>query len=157
MNRKTFLLRSMACTATAALAFVTATAGAAAGGSADEAKAMTQRAAALVKAKGADTAYAEFINGHDFKDRDLYVSVYDMKGNCLAHGANPKLVGKNLWELKDVNGVEIIKMQTTIATTKGEGWSEPFTFVNPQTKAMQVKETYVQRVADTWIGVGHYK
>ena len=153
MNRKTFL-RSLVCTAVAATAFG---AFASTGGSADEARAMTKRAAAFIKEKGADAAYAEFINGTSFKDRDLYVSVYDLKGNCLAHGANPKLVGKNLWELKDMNGVEIIKMQTALATTKGEGWSEPFTFVNPQTKAMQPKETYVQRVGDTWVGVGHYK
>ncbi len=156
MNRKNFL-RSIACTSFA-LAFGAGPAFAnATGGSADEAKAMTLRAAAFVKSKGPEAAYAEFINGTSFKDRDLYVSVYDMKGNCLAHGGNAKLVGKNLWELKDMNGVEIIKMQTAIAMSKGEGWSEQFTFVNPTTKAMQPKKTYVQRVGDTWIGVGHYE
>lgn len=126
-------------------------------GTADEAKSMTKRAVAAVKVKGAEAAYAEFINGTEFKDRDLYVSVYDMKGNCLAHGANAKLVGKNLWDLKDANGVEVIKMQTAIASSKGEGWSDPFTFVNPQTKAMQPKATYIQRVGETWIAVGYYK
>lgn len=155
MNRKHFI-RSMS------VAALVGTLGlgqafAANAGTAEEAKAMVKRAVAYVKAKGAEAAYAEFINGTEFKDRDLYVSVYDMKGNCLAHGANPKLVGKNLWELKDLNGVEVIKMQTAIAQNMGEGWSEPFTFVNPLTKAMQPKITFVQKVGDTWIGIGYYK
>ena len=29
---------------------------------------------------------------------------YDMNGQCLAHGGNPKMVGKELIDLKDADG-----------------------------------------------------
>ncbi len=153
MNRKNFL-RSIVCTT---LALGSLSALAVEGGTADEAKALAQRAVALFKSKGADAAYAEFTTGTAFKDRDLYVAAFDMKGNCLAHGGNPKLVGKNLWELKDANGVEFVKMQTNVALGKGSGWTDPFIFVNPQTKALQTKAAYVERAGDNWISVGYYK
>jgi cytochrome c len=61
-----------------------------------EAEAMTKRAVAYLKANGPEKAANEFTNGTAFKDRDLYVSYYDLTGKVLGHGANPKLVGKDL-------------------------------------------------------------
>ena len=61
-----------------------------------EAEAMVKRAVAYIKANGTEKAYDEFTNGKSFKDRDLYIIVYDLNGKNLAQGANPKLVGKNL-------------------------------------------------------------
>ncbi len=72
-------------------------AGAQSKGSKDEAVAMVKKAVAYLKANGRDKALAEISNTQGmFVDRDLYVVVYDMQGNCLAHGANAKQVGKNL-------------------------------------------------------------
>ena len=51
-------------------------------------QAFVQRAVAFIKANGADKAYDEFTNGKSFKERDLYIFVYDLSGKCLAHGAN---------------------------------------------------------------------
>src|SRR4051812_25597377 len=72
-------------------------------GSEAEAEAMAKRAVALIRSAGTESAYKTFTegSGKDFKDRDLYVWVYDFAGNCLAHGAQPKLIGKNLIGLKD--------------------------------------------------------
>ena len=70
-------------------------------GTAAEAEAMTKRAVAYLKANGPEKASQEFTSGSSFKDRDLYVSYYDMTGKVLGHGANPKLVGKDLSGLKD--------------------------------------------------------
>jgi signal transduction histidine kinase len=126
-------------------------------GSAAEAEAMVKKAVAHIKTNGAEKSYEEFTNGTSFKDRDLYISVYDLKGNNLAHGSNPKLVGKNLMGLKDPEGVEFIKMITAVAVEKGKGWSGQYKFINPVTKVMQSKAIYVERVADTWVGVGIYK
>lgn len=122
----------------------------------EEAEAWAKRAVAYIKANGPEKAYAEFNTGSSFKDRDLYVAVYDMNGVALAHGANNKLVGKSLLALKDPNGMEIIKTGVAIAKEKGTGWMA-FQFVNPLTKQMQNKESYVERVNDTWVGVGYYK
>jgi hypothetical protein len=126
-------------------------------GNTAEAEAMVKRAVAHIKTNGPEKSYDEFTNGQSFKDRDLYISVYDLKGNNLAHGSNPKLVGKNLMGLKDPEGVEFIKMITAVAVEKGKGWSGNYKFINPVTKVMQSKAIYVERVGDTWVGVGIYK
>jgi signal transduction histidine kinase len=141
-----------------ALSFFTlASAVAAEAGTAAEAEAMVRRAVAYIKAQGPDKAYEEFINGKSFKDRDLYISVYDLNGKNLAHGVNPRLVGKDMMGLKDPDGKPIIKMITDVARDKGRGWTEPYKFMNPLTQKVQSKVIYVERLADTAIGVGIYK
>lgn len=126
-------------------------------GTAAEAEAMTKRAVAYLKANGPEKASQEFTNGSSFKDRDLYVSYYDMTGKVLGHGANPKLVGKDLSGLKDPNGKLFIQMITEVAKTKGKGWTDTYTFRNPVTDKMAEKIIYVERVDDSWVGVGIYK
>lgn len=126
-------------------------------GTAAEAEAMVKRAVAYIKANGPEKAYDEFTNGSSFKDRDLYISVYDLSGKNLAHGANPKLVGKDLMGLKDLDGKLLVQMLTDLAKTKGKGWSENYKFSHPITKKVGDKVMYLERVGDTWVGVGIYK
>lgn len=154
MNRTTFVKTLMLASfvglsSTAAPTF--------AAGTPAEAEAMVKRAVTFIKEKGPDAAYSEFTNGSSFKDGDLYVSVFNMDGVNLAHGFNPKLVGKNLIDLKDVNGVELIKVQRAIAQGKGKGWTPVFQYMNPTTKRLQDKSSYVERLNDTWVSVGAYK
>lgn len=128
-------------------------------GTADEAQAMAKKAAALVKSAGKDKAFAEFnkLEPGPFKDRDLYVMVYDKAGVNLAHGANHKLHGKNLMELKDADGKPIVKSLVDVAFNgSGKGWVE-YNWPNPVTKAVEAKRTYVERVDDVLVGVGIYK
>ena len=70
-------------------------------GTAAEAEVMAKKAVAFIKANGSEKAAEEFTNGKLFKDRDLYISYVDFAGKMIAHGSNPKLVGKDLMELKD--------------------------------------------------------
>jgi cytochrome c len=126
-------------------------------GTAAEAEAMVKKAAAFIKANGNDKAFEEITNGKTFKDRDLYVFAYDFTGKNLAHGANPKLVGKDLSGLKDPDGKLIIPPLVEIAKTKGKGWSESFKFRNPATEKMEPKVVYVERVGDILLGCGIYK
>src|SRR5471030_2310513 len=67
-------------------------------GSADEAVAMVKKAVALIKADGKEKAFAAFsdVSNPAFHDRDLYIYVYDLNGVALAHGNNPKMVGRQL-------------------------------------------------------------
>jgi signal transduction histidine kinase len=139
----------------AALAF-TGGAWAADKGTADEAVAMVKKAVAFLKANGKEKAFAEFSNQKgQFVDRDLYVMVYDMEGNNKAHGSNPKLIGKNLLEIKDADGKFIVKGLIEVAQ-KGKGWFD-YKWPNAVTKAVEPKSTYVEKADDVLIGVGIYK
>jgi cytochrome c len=126
-------------------------------GSAAEAEAMVKKAVAHIKAAGPEKAYDEFTNGKSFKDRDLYIIVYDLNGKNLAQGANPKLVGKDLIGLKDPDGKPIIQMFVDVAKTKGKGWVEGYKFLNPVSQKMEGKAMYLERVGDTLVGCGIYK
>jgi signal transduction histidine kinase len=126
-------------------------------GTAAEAEAMVKKAVAYLKANGNEKAYEEFTNGKTFKDRDLYVIVYDLNGKCLAQGANAKLVGKDLIGLKDPDGKPIIKMFADLAKEKGKGWVEGYKFMNPVTQKIEGKAMYLERVGDVLVGSGIYK
>lgn len=125
-------------------------------GTADEAVAMVKKGVAFVKANGKEKAFAEFSNkSGQFVDRDLYIMVYDMQGNNKAHGSNAKLIGKNLIDIKDADGVYIVKGLIDVAN-KGKGWFD-YKWPNAVTKAVEPKSTYVEKVDDVLIGVGIYK
>jgi len=125
-------------------------------GTAAEAEAMVKKAVAYLKANGNEKAYEEFTNGKTFKDRDLYVIVYDLNGKCLAQGANAKLVGKDLIGLKDPDGKPIIKMFADLAKEKGKGWVEGYKFLNPVSQKLESKSMYLERVGETLVGCGIY-
>lgn len=122
-------------------------------GSRDEAKVMSEKAAAFFTANGKDKAFAAINDGTDgFKDRDLYVFAYDDAGTCVAHGANKGLIGKNLIDFKDVDGKPLIR---EIVATKTTAWVD-FKWQNPQTKAIEQKHAYVVRAGNLTFGVGAY-
>lgn len=124
----------------------------------NEAVAMVKKAVALVKSEGKDKAFAAFADpaNKDFHDRDLYLYVYDMNGVSLAHGTNPKMVGKNLLNMKDNEGKPMIQEMVKVAKEKGSGWVD-YKWPNPVTKAVEAKSGYVERVDDFLIGSGVYK
>lgn len=123
-------------------------------GTPDEAKAMALHAAAFLQDNGPATAFPVFdAPGGPFHDRDLYVMVYDSSGTNVAHGANKALIGKNLIDLKDTDGVYVIR---GIVAVKTQGWVD-YKWPNPLTKKLAPKTTYVVRVGEYLIGVGAYK
>jgi len=126
-------------------------------GSADEAVALVKKATAYMKANGSEKAFAEFNNPKgQFVDRDLYIAVFDMKGVNVAHGTNPKLVGKNLMDLKDVDGKFFIKSWYEVAAKSGSGWVD-YKWTNPTTKAIEQKSTYVEKFGDYLVACGIYR
>jgi len=118
-----------------------------------EAKAMAIRAADLLKAKGPEVAFPEFNKGAAYHDRDLYVMVYDASGKCVAHGANAKLIGKDLINFQDTDGTYVIK---DLVSVKNAGWIN-YRWAHPVTKKLQPKTTYVVQVGKYYVGVGAYK
>jgi cytochrome c len=125
-------------------------------GTKDEATAMVKKAVALIKANGADKAYAEFSNPKGpFVDRDLYVVVYDMTGKCLAHGANAKMIGRDLIDNKDVDGKEFVKERVEMMKKQASGWQD-YKFRNPTTNQIEPKAMYIERLNDVIVGCGVY-
>ncbi|MFZ6647835.1 cache domain-containing protein [Undibacterium sp. TJN25] len=128
-------------------------------GTEPEAQEMVKKAVALIKSAGPEKAYKVFTEHPDgaFKDRDLYVFVYDFDGNCLAQGANPKMIGKNLIALKDGDGNAFIKGEIDLVKKSGKGWYGPYKFTNPNSQGYELKKSYCERGAgDTMVCVGTY-
>lgn len=127
-------------------------------GSKEEAVAMVKKAVALIKSDGKEKAFTAIADPSNttFHDRDLYIYVYDLNGIALAHGNNPKMVGKPLIGLKDNEGKLMIKEMVELAKTKGSGWVD-FKWPNPVTKTVESKSGYVEKVDDMFVGSGIYK
>jgi len=126
-------------------------------GTAAEAEAMVKKAIAFMKANGREKGFAEINNPKGrFVDRDLYVTVYDRNGKCLAHGANQKMVGKDLIELKDPDGKAFVKERTELAKTKESFWQE-YKFIDPLTRQIEPKSMYLETMGDIIVGCGIYR
>jgi cytochrome c len=125
-------------------------------GTSEEAKKMVEEAIAYIKANGQEKAFAEISNPNGkFVDRDLYVTVYDMNGTCLARGDNSDSIGKNLINLQDPNGKFFIKDRIEMSKTKGAGWQD-YEFRNPLTKKVEPKTFYFEKYGDVIVGCGSY-
>ena len=128
-------------------------------GTAKEATAMVQNAIAHLKKVGREKAFADFDNAKGaFVDRDLYIVVYDLKGKVLAHGANPRLIGKDLIDLRDVDGKYFVKERVEMMSKApdAKGWQD-YKFMNPTTSQIEPKSMYLQRYEDLIVGCGIYK
>jgi signal transduction histidine kinase len=122
-------------------------------GTAPEAKAMLEKAAAALKADKAG-ALAKFTKGEGgFKDRDLYPFCGGPDGMFTAH---PTLVGKSLRELKDKTGKplgeEIYK-----TAKEGQIGEVSYMWPRPNTTEPVQKVSYVTKVGDQVCAVGYYK
>ncbi len=127
------------------------------GASKEQAEAMVKKGVAFIKANGAEKAYAEFgQKGGQFTFQDLYLVTYGLDGTVLAHGANAKMVGKNLIDLKDIDGKAFVKERVEMAKAKPSFWQE-YKFTNPETKKIEPKLMYCERLNDTVVCGGIYK
>ena len=101
MQRRTFLATALLAATLASPAALHASDH----GTADEAKALCEKAVAYLKENGPDKAFAAFNDPHGaFVDRDLYVFVRSMDGNTVAHGANLHMIGHTNLSLRDADG-----------------------------------------------------
>jgi signal transduction histidine kinase len=123
----------------------------------DEAVAMVKKAVAYIKQEGPDKAYPEIDNRKgQFVDRDLYIVVYRLDGKVMAHGANAKLIGKDMIDAQDVDGTYFVKERVQLAQKQPSFWQD-YKFVDPVTKRIQPKEMYCERLNDTAVCGGVYK
>jgi hypothetical protein len=125
-------------------------------GSVEEAQALVKKAIVYYDKNGAEKSFAEFSKSPGpFVDRDLYVVVYDMHGKSLAH-INPKMVGKDLYEMRDGDGRYLVKERVEAAKSAPSGWQD-IMFFNPVTKKIEPKRVYWERHGDLLFSSGAYK
>ena len=137
------------------LAFFSLQSPAADTGTLEEAEALLKKAVAHYDKVGREKALADFVRTPGpFVDRDLYVTVYDMEGNSLAH-INPKMVGKNMLDLRDSDGKYIVKERLDGARAKPSGYID-YKFFNPVTKKVEPKRAYWYRHGDLLFTAGAY-
>ncbi len=120
-------------------------------------QAFVKKAVAYAKEHGKDAALAAFTApGGEFHDGQLYIYAYDFTGTVIAHGGDAGLVGRNLIDMTDPNGVHVIQELVRLARGGG-GWLY-YTWPNPQhDNAEEPKLGYVEKVDDTWfLGSGTY-
>jgi cytochrome c len=123
----------------------------------DQVVALMDEAVAHYKSVGAEQAVKDFADPKGgFIDGSLYVVVQKTDGGIVLHPMNAKLNGKNVIELKDMDGKEFVREQCDIAK-KGEGWAE-YKWVNPETKKIGEKVSLIKTVAnDVFFTIGYFK
>jgi signal transduction histidine kinase len=157
MQSKQFLQITLALAAAVAVVCPTAVLAKDGNATAAEATAMVKKGVAYLKANGKDKTYAAISDKHgQFVDRDLYLVVYGMDGTVYAHGANEKMIGKNLIDLKDIDGKPFVKERIELAQAKGSFWQD-YKFTNPTNKKIEPKSMYCERVDDAVLCGGIYK
>ncbi|MBY0380574.1 MAG: cache domain-containing protein [Xanthobacteraceae bacterium] len=128
------------------------------GATKDDAIAMVKKAITFVKTNGADKAYAEFDNkSGQFIDRDLYIVVYSLDGKVLAHGANAKLIGRDMMDAQDVDGKPYVKERMELVNKQPAGFWQDYKFVNPVSKKVEPKQMYCEKLDSTAVCGGVYK
>jgi signal transduction histidine kinase len=128
-----------------------------AGGTAQEAQAMLERAVAAVEANKV-AALAAFTAGTGgFRDRDLYVACNNASdGTVTAHGADPAWVGRSIYEVIDVAGKKVGEEIQAVAA-EGQINTVEYLWPRPGETAPVPKVTYVTKAADQVCVVGYYK
>ena len=127
-------------------------------GTAEEAQALVKKAVAHIKSSGPEKAYADFTaKNKDFIDRDLYIVVISPKGTVLAHGANDKIVGKDMLDVKDLDGKAFNHEIVEKAKTPNNSYSVDFKFMDPVTKKVLPKTLFCESVDETAVCAGIYK
>jgi methyl-accepting chemotaxis protein len=126
-------------------------------GTADEAFAFVNRALALIEKVGLSAAAKEF---HDprgaFRDRDLYIFVFDRKGDYQVFGSTPDNVGKTVFDIRGLDGDHVLR-EGFAAADRGGDWID-YEVVNPVTGAVDEKTSYILPLgADRLVGCGVFK
>ncbi len=117
------------------------------------AKSLLDAAVAEFKAKGTEGAVKEFNGGGKWRSGTMYVVVADFKGNMLAHSANEKIIGKNMFEAKDAAGKAFVQ-EVIKGVQASEQTQVDLRWVNPVTKKIDDGHMFARRVPGQDLYVG---
>ena len=90
-----------------------------------------------------------------FIAKDAYVFVIEPSGTDLVNPAFPNLEGRNLLDLKDTQGKQLIREMLHVVQTTGSGWVD-YMWPKPGESVSTQKSAYVSRakLGDKWVMVG---
>ena len=126
-------------------------------GTTKEAQAMLAKAVEFYKANGQAKSFAALDDPKGkFVDRDLYIYVSDLNAKILSHGANKALIGKTIIDLKDSDGKLFMKELVDKAKAAPSGTVD-YKWTNPQSKKVEAKQVFFQKVGDVILVCGAYK
>ncbi|MDD5028131.1 MAG: methyl-accepting chemotaxis protein [Rhodoferax sp.] len=126
-------------------------------GTADESFVMVQRGLELVRQMGLSAAAGLFHDAQGgFRDRDLYIFVFDRQGNYQVFGSTPANVGKTVFDIRGLDGNHVLH-EGFAAAERGGGWID-YEVVNPVTGVVDEKTSYILPVDNQHlIGCGVFK
>lgn len=101
----------------------------------------------LVLKQGNQKACEVFTNPKGgFIEGEYYISHIAFDGIVICHGVKPDLNGKNLWAIKDPNGVFLVQEIIKQAQSKdGQGWAN-YSWPSPETNLITPKTTFVKKI-----------
>lgn len=127
-----------------------------AGATKEEAQKMVEGALSFCKTHTKKECFAAIDDPTKFNKGELFIFAFDYNGVGLANGQIPKLIGKNMFEVKNADGVLVFQEQIKTAKSGG-GWYE-YKWLNPETKKQAIKVSYIKDVDGTfYIGCGIHK
>jgi signal transduction histidine kinase len=90
-----------------------------------------------------------------FLVKDAYIFVFDRRGIDLVNPGFPSLEGRNLMDLKDAQGKQLIREMFNVVETSGSGWVD-YMWPKPGESVSTQKSAYVSkaRMGDEWVLVG---
>ncbi len=96
-------------------------------------------------------------NLYERQDGTGYIFIYDFKGTVLSDPVQRQNIGKNLYDIKDSNGVKVIEDLINVSRDKEGGFVE-YTWLKPTTKKLSPKISYAKSF-EPWqwmVGTGVY-
>lgn len=126
-------------------------------GTADEAYALVKRGFDLISQIGLASAAARF---HDpqggFRDRDLYLFVFDRHGVYQVFGSTPDRVGKTVYDVRGLDGDHVLR-EGFAAAERGGDWID-YEVVNPVSSMVDEKTSYILPLPEErLLGCGVFK
>ncbi len=117
---------------------------------------MVQRVQTQFKTDGPAATFEAVRRDPGFSDRDLYPFIYRLTAVNVGRGARPALVGKNLINSKNQDGIPLIQKMVEIAKNLGSRWVD-YKWSNPLGNAIEDKSSYIDRMGNYFVGVGLYR
>lgn len=119
---------------------------------------MAEKAAEHLIAVGPETAIADFERPDGgYRDRDLFVVVYNAQHIVVSSVGNPNFVGRDATLFVDTDGNAFGKaIIATAQSPGGAGWVT-YRMSSPLTHKVELKTSYVVKAGDYVVLVGAYK